>query len=77
MCGITGYIGYGNKKILEKMTESLKHRGPDEQGFFVKDEVGFGHCRLKIIDLVTGKQPIFNEDRSIIVIFNGEIYNFK
>ena len=77
MCGITGYIGSGNRDILEKMTNSLRHRGPDEAGFFIEEKVGLGHRRLSIIDLSTGRQPIFNEDESLVIIFNGEIYNFQ
>lgn len=76
MCGITGFVGRGNKEILEKMTLTLKHRGPDEQGFFIKENVGLGHTRLSIIDLATGQQPIFNEDKTVSLIVNGEIYNF-
>lgn len=76
MCGIAGFIGQGNREILEKMTETLRHRGPDDVGFFIANNVFFGHRRLSIIDLAGGRQPIFNEDKSIAVIFNGEIYNF-
>jgi asparagine synthase (glutamine-hydrolysing) len=77
MCGIVGYIGYGNQKILKKMTDSINYRGPDDEGFYFKKNVGLGMRRLRIIDLVGGKQPIYNEDKSVIVIFNGEIYNFQ
>jgi asparagine synthase (glutamine-hydrolysing) len=77
MCGITGYFGQGNKEILEKMTNSLIHRGPDDQGFYIHDNLGLGHRRLSIIDLETGHQPITNEDKTVWLIFNGEIYNFK
>lgn len=77
MCGIAGFIGQGNKEILRLMTEEIRHRGPDEEGFFIKDDVFFGHRRLSIIDLSTGSQPMFNEDKSITLIFNGEIYNFQ
>jgi len=77
MCGITGYFGRGNKDILIKMTDSLKHRGPDDQGFFIEDNIGLGHRRLSVIDLKTGQQPVFNEDKTAVLIFNGEIYNFK
>jgi asparagine synthase (glutamine-hydrolysing) len=80
MCGIAGFIGQGNKEILQKMTDTLVHRGPDEEGYFVSargGDVFFGHRRLSIIDLKTGSQPMFNEDKTIAVIFNGEIYNFK
>ncbi|MDO8265105.1 MAG: asparagine synthase (glutamine-hydrolyzing), partial [Candidatus Parcubacteria bacterium] len=79
MCGIAGFVGQGNEEILRKMTGTLKHRGPDDEGYFI-DPVGgifLGHQRLSIIDLACGRQPIFNEYRSICVIFNGEIYNFQ
>jgi len=77
MCGIAGYVGFGNKDILKKMTDSIKYRGPDNEGFFVNNDVGLGMRRLSIIDLSSGNQPIYNEDKSIVVIFNGEIYNFQ
>ena len=77
MCGIAGYIGQGDQKILKKMTDLIKYRGPDDEGFYTEKEVGLGMRRLSIIDLVGGKQPIYNEDKSIVVIFNGEIYNFQ
>ncbi|HAM95388.1 TPA: asparagine synthase (glutamine-hydrolyzing) [Candidatus Azambacteria bacterium] len=76
MCGIAGFIGQGDKKILSQMTDSIRHRGPDDEGFFVLGETHLGMRRLSIIDLAGGKQPIFNEDGQIAVIFNGEIYNF-
>tara|TARA_Y100000031_G_scaffold157149_1_gene216775 strand:+ start:5170 stop:7032 length:1863 start_codon:yes stop_codon:yes gene_type:complete len=76
MCGITGYVGFGNKEILEKMNKALIRRGPDDQGFFVEDKIGLAHRRLSIIDLKTGDQPMANEDGTIWLIFNGEIYNF-
>lgn len=79
MCGIAGYYlkEKGNKDNLVNMTRSLGHRGPDGEGFFEEDGIGLGHRRLSIIDLSTGAQPIFNEDASVAVICNGEIYNFK
>ncbi|MDP2910066.1 MAG: asparagine synthetase B, partial [bacterium] len=77
MCGIAGFIGKGNKEILRSMTDEIRHRGPDEEGFFVHGDVFLDHRRLSIIDLKTGAQPMFNEDKSVAVIFNGEIYNFK
>ncbi len=77
MCGITGFVGHGNEEILRRMTSTLKHRGPDEQGFFIKENVGLGHRRLSIIDLTGGHQPIFNENKTISLIVNGEIYNFQ
>jgi len=77
MCGLAGYFGKGNEEILKKMTCSLEHRGPDDRGFYVDEHLGLGHQRLSIIDLKTGHQPVFNEDKTIVLIFNGEIYNFK
>jgi len=77
MCGITGYLGQGNEEILRRMTDSLRHRGPDDKGFYFNENTGLGHRRLSIIDLETGHQPIANEDKTIQLIFNGEIYNFQ
>lgn len=76
MCGIVGYIGKGNQEILKRMADSLKHRGPDDEGFYIKDNLGLGHRRLSIIDLAGGHQPLSNEDETIWLVFNGEIYNF-
>lgn len=81
MCGIAGYLNLNGEKaeieIIEKMCSSIAHRGPDEQGIFVEKNVGFGMRRLSIIDIVSGQQPIHNEDKRFWIIFNGEIYNFK
>lgn len=82
MCGICGIVASGNdrridEKTLHAMTRAITHRGPDDDGFFVEGQVGLGMRRLSIIDLVTGDQPVSNEDDSIWVVFNGEIYNFK
>ena len=76
MCGITGYLGQGDQPTLKRMTDAIAHRGPDDDGFFVDRDLGFGFRRLSIIDVVGGRQPMFNEDRSVAVIFNGEIYNY-
>lgn len=77
MCGITGYCGQGDKEILLNMTNTLYHRGPDSSGVFVDDKIGLGHRRLSIIDLSdVGSQPMTNEDGSVVLILNGEIYNF-
>jgi asparagine synthase (glutamine-hydrolysing) len=77
MCGIFGIISSDiRRKQIEVATATLSHRGPNDSGFFFAEGVGFGHQRLSIIDLEGGQQPIFNEDRSKCVIFNGEIYNF-
>lgn len=79
MCGIIGYINNGNKdkKIIKEMTDKILHRGPDEEGFYIDDFISLGFRRLSIIDLSKGSQPIFNEDKSLVLIFNGEIYNYK
>src|SRR5437773_5959746 len=83
MCGICGLVGPGrvDRDALARMTSVLHHRGPDDEGFFVHEyddvAVGLGFRRLSIIDLDTGNQPIGNEDGSLQVVFNGEIYNFR
>lgn len=79
MCGIVGIINKENPidgNLLQKMNDVLFHRGPDDEGYFVSENVGLAMRRLSIIDLEGGKQPIYNEDKSIVVVFNGEIYNF-
>jgi asparagine synthase (glutamine-hydrolysing) len=77
MCGIAGFVGEGSREDLVKMTRALAHRGPDDEAFQIDDanRVFFGFRRLAIIDPEGGRQPIWNEDESICVIFNGEIYN--
>ena len=82
MCGICGILDFSNQGIsqalLQKMTQSFSYRGPDDEGFLVDPPVGLGHRRLSIIDLSPlGRQPMSNEDDSIWLIFNGEIYDFK
>ena len=81
MCGIFGVLRFdGNdvpSHLLEGMRDRIIHRGPDEYGQHVDGPFGFGNVRLSIIDLKTGKQPIFNEDNNLAIIYNGEIYNFK
>lgn len=81
MCGICGIVHFDRAKPidvphLERMVDTLARRGPDDQGFFVDGHAGIGHRRLSIIDLDGGKQPIFNEDHSAAIVFNGEIYNY-
>ncbi|MBU3922732.1 asparagine synthase (glutamine-hydrolyzing) [Patescibacteria group bacterium] len=77
MCGINGF-NFKDKELIEKMNEKIKHRGPDGSGVYTDDNISLGHRRLSIIDLSeNGKQPMFNEDKSLCLIFNGEIYNFK
>jgi asparagine synthase (glutamine-hydrolysing) len=75
-CGICGFVGLSDKKLLQSMCEVMKHRGPDETNYFVSDGVGLGINRLSIIDLTTGTQPIHNEDESLWIVYNGEIYNY-
>ena len=82
MCGIVGiWDSRGQRTIdrgtLLRMNESQHHRGPDETGVHMAPGVGFGHKRLSIIDLATGQQPLFNEDRTVVVTYNGEIYNYR
>ncbi len=81
MCGISGILNLTgapvDKDLLVKMNDTLSHRGPDDSGYYLDQNIGLGHRRLSIIDLNTGQQPIYNEDNTIVVVFNGEIYNFK
>ncbi len=77
MCGICGFVGAENGDALLRMRDTLRHRGPDEAGVYSDTDVSLGHRRLSIIDLTTGQQPVYNEDRSVLVIFNGEIYNHQ
>src|ERR1700750_1554993 len=82
MCGITGQIYFDKgRKIdpvtLKNMTDTIYHRGPDDEGFFIEENVGLGFRRLSIIDLSTGHQPLANEDETVWIIFNGEIYNYQ
>lgn len=81
MCGFAGFIdGLPVEKkdtIIREMADTIKHRGPDGDGYFTDDRVAMGFRRLSIIDLSTGDQPLFNEDRSMVINFNGEIYNYK
>lgn len=78
MCGICGYAGFVPADgLLQRMTDTIVHRGPDDVGLFEQDEVGLGMRRLSIIDVAGGQQPIFNEDGNIALIFNGEIYNYR
>ena len=77
MCGIAGFWGFEDKGLLKQMCDSIRHRGPDEHGYHTDKDVCLGNRRLSIIDLKGGSQPIYNEDKSIVVVYNGEIYNFK
>ena len=80
MCGFAGYIVNGlmgdNKKIIKAMADRIIHRGPDQDDYYVDDDVALGFRRLSIIDLEGGSQPILNEDETMVLTFNGEIYNF-
>jgi asparagine synthase (glutamine-hydrolysing) len=81
MCGISGILHFDTTRLvketlLKKMTDCINYRGPDAEGFFTHNNIGLGHRRLSIIDLSTGTQPMFSDDRSIILILNGEIYNY-
>jgi asparagine synthase (glutamine-hydrolysing) len=83
MCGITGIFDTRgthpemDRAVLQRMNDSQFHRGPDEGNLHVELGVGLGHRRLSIIDIATGQQPLFNEDGSVVVVFNGEIYNYQ
>lgn len=77
MCGITGFVNNRKKcekeQIIKKMSDRIIHRGPDSEGYFCDDLVAFGFRRLSIIDLEGGSQPIFNDKKDKVIIFNGEI----
>src|SRR5579884_2809658 len=82
MCGIAGFVGLDTDResatdLIDRMCRIIRHRGPDDQGTWVGDGVALGMRRLSIIDLAGGRQPIFNEDGSVLVVFNGEIYNYR
>lgn len=79
MCGIAGFMGQVESRadVIRNMTEVITHRGPDSDGFFTDDNISMGFRRLSIIDLGAGHQPIYNEGKSLVLTFNGEIYNYK
>ena len=82
MCGITGIFDTRakadiNRGVLQRMNDAQLHRGPDEGSLHIEPGLGFGHRRLSVIDIATGQQPLFNEDGSVVVVFNGEIYNYQ
>ena len=81
MCGLSGFVSLAQQRaepgLVRRMTATLQHRGPDEEGYYVDGPVALGHRRLRIIDLATGQQPVTNETGTIRVILNGEIYNFR
>ena len=81
MCGITGLVHFDphhpiEPALLGEMTYCLRHRGPDDQGYFIDENVGLGHRRLSVIDLTSGHQPIGNEEGTVWIVYNGEIYNY-
>src|SRR6202165_232672 len=81
MCGIAGIVGTTpgaevSPGMVHQMCQTIVHRGPDDEGIYARGPVGLGMRRLSIIDLAGGHQPIHNEDRSLWVVYNGEIYNF-
>src|SRR6266853_6890178 len=87
MCGIAGFVESADVQtplradeahaLVHEMCQSIRHRGPDDEGVLVEPGIGFGMRRLSIIDIATGHQPIHNEDQSVSIVFNGEIYNFQ
>ena len=82
MCGIAGKVGLSKETVIRpsvvrEMMDSIAHRGPDDEGIHSESQAVLGHRRLSIIDLSTGKQPISNEDGSVWIVYNGEIYNFR
>jgi len=81
MCGISGFFHYNSStenktNTLRQMLTRIKHRGPDESGIYLSDDIGLGSVRLSIIDLDTGTMPLSNSDDSIWIVFNGEIFNY-
>ncbi len=82
MCGITGIYSHGprqdqTEQLIKLMNDTQAHRGPDGDGYYCDNQVALGHRRLSIIDIDGGAQPIYNEEKSIVIVFNGEIYNYK
>jgi len=78
MCGISGFYGSSDRELLTKMNDEISHRGPDGHGIFMDDQVGLAHRRLTIIDTTeAGSQPMYSHDKRYVLIYNGEIYNFR
>ncbi|PIS15719.1 asparagine synthase (glutamine-hydrolyzing) [Candidatus Roizmanbacteria bacterium CG09_land_8_20_14_0_10_41_9] len=77
MCGIAGFYGFRDDNLIREVSQQLIHRGPDGEGFYIDDVVSLLNRRLAIIDITGGDQPIYNEDKSIVVVYNGEIYNYQ
>ena len=82
MCGICGKFVFDRESrvsstLLKAMADSIRHRGPDDEGFYISGQIGLGFRRLSIIDLAGGHQPLSNEDDTVWIVFNGEIYNYQ
>ena len=79
MCGFVGFTNYidNSNLVIGNMMDRIKHRGPDSEGKYVDEDIAMGFRRLSIIDLAQGSQPLYNEDNSKVLTFNGEIYNFQ
>ena len=81
MCGFVGYIDGGDtlrdEGVLHSMADAIRHRGPDDADYYMDGTIALGFRRLSIIDLEGGDQPLYNEDNSIVLVFNGEIYNYQ
>lgn len=81
MCGITGFVNAdkhaADRSLLEAMNGAIRHRGPDEEGYYIHENVALAMSRLSIIDLASGQQPIYNQDRTKAIVFNGEVYNYQ
>ena len=82
MCGITGIFDTQQQRPIDKvlllrMNDSQNHRGPDQDGVHIEPGVGLGHKRLSIIDVSSGQQPMYNVDDSVVIVYNGEVYNFR
>ena len=81
MCGISGIVNFNNKsvekEVVAQMMKKMKHRGPDDEGIFIEDNIGLGFVRLSILDLsISGHQPMASDDGKYVMIFNGEVYNY-
>jgi asparagine synthase (glutamine-hydrolysing) len=81
MCGIAGVLHFDTEKttdksVIKKMTDIISYREPDGEGFYIHKNLALGHHRLSIIDMNTGDQPMFSDDKSVAIVFNGKIYNY-
>ena len=77
MCGICGFSGHPDNELLHKMGNAIKHRGPDDEGYYSDGRMNLCSRRLSIVDLKFGGQPVYNEDSSVLAVWNGEIYNHR